>query len=114
MALNLDGCRRFRPGRTLGTTLYAQWGDEASKQDTYLAIFDNQEWAMGVAAALNGNRGEDRRLVAIGRLLYPMTLMNSPESLALDGFVGVATSPEVAVYLSQRVLYQPRYRILDG
>lgn len=99
---NIDGCYCIRVGRTIGTSLYAQWSAEAVKGDTYLGIFDSRDWAQGVADTMNGVDAGDRRLMALGRLLYPLARLESPTPAGLDDFVGVATSPEMARYLAIR------------
>lgn len=99
IALNIDGCYCFRVGRHL-PTLYAQWGAEPSKDDTYLAVFDADVWATDVTAAMNTNIAEKTgqpQLTALGRLLYPV--QEGP--LGLDDFVGVAVSPAAARYITR-------------
>ena len=101
MALSIDGRHCARPGRTLGTTLYAQWGPEPVTGDAYLAIFDSRALAHGVAATLNGEAVGDCRLVAIGRLLYLRAQLSSGP-VGLDDAVGWAVSAEVARYLAHQ------------
>jgi hypothetical protein len=99
VGLTIDGCHCFRTGRSLGTTVYAQWDEESSTySDTYLAVFNNRAWGADIVTALNGALTGDPCLLAVGRLLYPSNATAKP--LALDDFVGVAISPEIALYIA--------------
>lgn len=92
------GARSYRVGRTLGMTLYAQIGDDPSKTDVLLALFNTRELATLAAARLNDPERGDLRWIAIGRLIYPLGARVGP-----DDFLAVAVTADVASTIASMV-----------
>lgn len=90
----LNRCRCFRVGRSLGTTLYAQWGAQPAADDDFLALFVSPTAALVVMKAMNRS-GLPHGWHSIGQLIYP-----SPLPMSLDGAIGFAPDPRVARYVA--------------
>jgi hypothetical protein len=87
----LTGAERYRIGRTLGRTLYAQLGDAASSTDVFLGLFNTRNLAQLAADSLNGHPPPATRWLALGRLVY---LAAGP--IVLDDFLATMDTPAAA------------------
>jgi hypothetical protein len=98
-SLTLDDMRRLRAGTSLGFTVYAQFGEQPTKSDPYLGVFNNSQLAAYAVEAVNNRRvSADMPWVAIGRLIYP-----GPGVDRLDDFIAVMASASIARWLANAV-----------
>lgn len=97
--ITVEAIRRVRAGRTLGCTLYAQYGDEPSKTDIWLGTFNNPLLASYVVEAFAyGTVPTHSPWVAMGRLVYP-----GEGAEHIDDFIGCMQTPAVARFVARRV-----------
>lgn len=98
-SLTLADMKRARAGMSLGFTLYAQFGDEPTKSDPYLGVFNNPILTQYAVTAISGQPiPSSMPWLAIGRLIYPTSGMNS-----IDDFIGVMATPAIARWVASRV-----------
>lgn len=97
--LTIDAMRCARAGSSLGFTLYAQFGEQPTKADPYLGVFNNQLLTQLAVDAIN-RRYVPQPLpwVAMGRLIYP-----EPGMERLDDFIAVMLTPAVARWVANAV-----------
>lgn len=97
--LTIDAMRCARAGSSLGFTLYAQFGEQPTKTDPYLGVFNNPLLAQLALDAIN-RRYVPERLpwVALGRLIYPASGVEY-----LDDFIAVMLTPAVARWVANAV-----------
>lgn len=95
----VEEIRAVRAGRTLGCTLYAQYGEEPSKTDIWLGVFNNPLLvSYAVEAFSKGTVPVLCPWVAMGRLIYP-----GEGAERIDDFIGCMQTPAVARYVARRV-----------
>jgi len=98
-SLTIDDMRRARAGTSLGFTLYAQFGDQPTKADPYLGMFNNALLCSYAVAAINGEPlPSPMPWTAMGRLIYPQ-----PGMERLDDFIACMATPAIARWVANRV-----------